>query len=213
MGQLGGGFTAIYGPDRRKLMEDVAFDWEGILYAELYMNEIAFAKSVADPVGHYNRPDLFQLKVDTKRKEHIIYENVAVPAPTDMLTRFAVPKEKGDYDAVTVCKDCIGDTCSISATVFIGRDNERQAIFPPNNRELVHQLSPAKTTLRWPETLLHTLLAADNAASGTVLLGQQIPVVFPDIKTLKHHIDFFHEWQSSGILILAGDQIDEILMD
>ncbi|KAL2826183.1 carbon-nitrogen hydrolase [Aspergillus pseudoustus] len=92
MSQIGGGFTAIYAPDGRKLTEDVAPDWEGILYADLDMSEIAFAKSVADPVGHYSRSDLFQLHVDTRRKEHVVYRDSVVPPPVDMIARFVGAK-------------------------------------------------------------------------------------------------------------------------
>ena len=89
MSQTGGGFTAIYGPDGRKLTPDVAPDWEGILYADLDMEEIGFAKSVADPVGHYSRPDLFQLLVDTRRKEHVVYQRPTDHVlPQNMLYRF-----------------------------------------------------------------------------------------------------------------------------
>lgn len=88
MAQLGGRFTAIYGPDGRKLTEDGAPDWEGILYADCHFEQIRFAKSVADPVGHYSRPDLFQLLVDTGRKEHIMTPVTAGPRPANMLYRF-----------------------------------------------------------------------------------------------------------------------------
>lgn len=79
MSQTGGGFAAIYGPDGRKLTKDIAPDWEGILYADLDMSDIAFAKSVADPVGHYSRPDLFTLVVDDHRKEHVVYSGTDGP--------------------------------------------------------------------------------------------------------------------------------------
>ncbi|KAL2826181.1 hypothetical protein BJY01DRAFT_150357 [Aspergillus pseudoustus] len=66
----------------------------------------------------------------------------------------------------------------------------------------------------------NALIAAENPMitsigelPGQALPGQRIPVIFPDIDTLKQHIDLFLEWQSSGILILAGAQIDEIILD
>lgn len=88
MAQVGGGFTAIYGPDGRKLTPDITPDWEGILYADCDFEQIRFAKSVADPVGHYSRPDLFQLHVDTTRKEHIVYKNDTTERSTNMLYMF-----------------------------------------------------------------------------------------------------------------------------
>lgn len=89
MAQIGGGFTAIYGPDGKKLTEDVAPDWEGLLYADLNMEEITYAKLVADPVGHYSRPDLFRLQVDTTRKEYIVYKKSEMGEQQEnMLYRF-----------------------------------------------------------------------------------------------------------------------------
>ncbi len=86
MAQTGGGFTAIYGPDGRKLTDDIAPDWQGILYADLDMSDISFAKSVADPVGHYSRPDLFTLLVDDRRKENVVYDTKeGSQTPTNML--------------------------------------------------------------------------------------------------------------------------------
>lgn len=43
------------------------FDKPGILTAELDLNEITRAKFDWDPVGHYNRPDIFKLEVKENR--------------------------------------------------------------------------------------------------------------------------------------------------
>ncbi|MFO7984446.1 MAG: nitrilase-related carbon-nitrogen hydrolase [Desulfatiglandaceae bacterium] len=40
------------------------YDQEGILYADLNMGEIARGKFDFDVVGHYARPDVFQLRVN-----------------------------------------------------------------------------------------------------------------------------------------------------
>jgi nitrilase len=40
------------------------YDQEGILYADLDMNEITRAKVDFDVVGHYARPDVFQLNIN-----------------------------------------------------------------------------------------------------------------------------------------------------
>jgi nitrilase len=42
------------------------FDEEGILYAQLDMTEVVKAKIDFDVVGHYSRPDVFQLSVNEK---------------------------------------------------------------------------------------------------------------------------------------------------
>ena len=40
------------------------YDQEGILYAELDLAEVAQGKYDLDVVGHYNRPDVFQLVIN-----------------------------------------------------------------------------------------------------------------------------------------------------
>ncbi|WP_433685472.1 carbon-nitrogen hydrolase family protein [Nocardia sp. CA-119907] len=57
----GGGFARIFGPEGSSLVEPLPETEEGILYADLDFSLIALAKAVADPVGHYARPDVFQL--------------------------------------------------------------------------------------------------------------------------------------------------------
>lgn len=91
MASTGGGFTAVYGPDGRKLTKDIPKDWEGMVYADLDMDEINYAKSVADPVGHYSRPDLFTLVADDRRKTHVVYRstgNDPAPEHANMLSGF-----------------------------------------------------------------------------------------------------------------------------
>ncbi len=57
----GGGFAQIYGPEGSVLAEPLDEHVEGILYADLDFSLIAIAKSAADPVGHYSRPDVVRL--------------------------------------------------------------------------------------------------------------------------------------------------------
>ncbi|WP_193095986.1 carbon-nitrogen hydrolase family protein [Brevibacterium sp. FME17] len=61
---IGGGYARIFGPDGSELAAPLSPDEEGILYAELDPSLIAIAKSAADPVGHYSRPDVFRLLVN-----------------------------------------------------------------------------------------------------------------------------------------------------
>ena len=45
---------------------------QGILYAEVGMDRIRHARRILDVCGHYARPDLFHLRVDTD--EHVPVE-------------------------------------------------------------------------------------------------------------------------------------------
>lgn len=76
----GGGFARIFGPGGEDLVEPLAHDEEGILYADINLAAIVIAKGAADPVGHYSRPDVFQLYFNN-------HSNRAVPTePPAMLT-------------------------------------------------------------------------------------------------------------------------------
>jgi len=59
--QLGGGFARIYGPDGTSLAEPLDEHEEGILYAVCDPGMQMVSKSVADPAGHYSRPDVTSL--------------------------------------------------------------------------------------------------------------------------------------------------------
>jgi nitrilase len=59
---IGRGGSAILAPDGR-LLAGPLFDEEGILYAELDPERLLQERQRFDPVGHYNRPDVFQLTV------------------------------------------------------------------------------------------------------------------------------------------------------
>jgi aliphatic nitrilase len=63
--RVGGGFTMIFGPDGRPLCEALPEDAEGILYADIDLDMISIAKSAADPAGHYSRPDVTRLLLNT----------------------------------------------------------------------------------------------------------------------------------------------------
>jgi aliphatic nitrilase len=62
--RLGGGYARIYGPEGSPLAEPLPETDEGILYADLDPALIAIAKSAADPVGHYSRPDVLRLLIN-----------------------------------------------------------------------------------------------------------------------------------------------------
>jgi nitrilase len=70
-GVVGGGHSAVYGPDGRRLTKPLPPDQEGFVYAELPMELLISMRHFADPVGHYSRPELLWLGVDTKEKKHV----------------------------------------------------------------------------------------------------------------------------------------------
>ncbi|PWY86639.1 carbon-nitrogen hydrolase [Aspergillus heteromorphus CBS 117.55] len=74
MSSPGGGSSAVFGPDGRKLTEPVDATTETIIYADLDMDQIVATKMFADGTGHYSRPDLMQLNVCKKVKKMVVYE-------------------------------------------------------------------------------------------------------------------------------------------
>ncbi|KAI5457542.1 carbon-nitrogen hydrolase [Mariannaea sp. PMI_226] len=71
----GGGHSAVYGPDGRRLTAPLAegnHAAEGIVYAELNLKAIVTNRGFFDVVGHYSRPDLLWLGVDRKQKQLVV---------------------------------------------------------------------------------------------------------------------------------------------
>lgn len=59
-------FSGIFGPDGR-LMTDPLVDVEGIVYAEIDLSRCIQPKQMHDIIGHYNRFDVFDLRVNTRQ--------------------------------------------------------------------------------------------------------------------------------------------------
>ncbi|KAJ4336931.1 hypothetical protein N0V95_008480 [Ascochyta clinopodiicola] len=70
-GATGGGHSAVYGPDGRRLTKAIPSDQEGFVYADLPMDMLVSLRHFADPCGHYSRPELLWLGVDTREKKHV----------------------------------------------------------------------------------------------------------------------------------------------
>ena len=62
MGTIGYGGSAILAPDGSYLAGPL-YEQEGILYADLDPAFLLGQRQRFDPVGHYNRPDVLQLRV------------------------------------------------------------------------------------------------------------------------------------------------------
>jgi len=71
--KAGGGFSRIFGPDDTPLAELLPEDEEGIIYADIDPALISIAKSAADPVGHYSRPDVTRLLLNTSPNSVVEY--------------------------------------------------------------------------------------------------------------------------------------------
>ncbi|WP_199435035.1 carbon-nitrogen hydrolase family protein [Qaidamihabitans albus] len=76
----GGGFARIFGPEGSPLAEPLPETDEGILYADLDPALIAIAKSAADPVGHYSRPDVLRLLVNRNPMPRVVEVPADPPA-------------------------------------------------------------------------------------------------------------------------------------
>ena len=63
-GQVGLGSSLIAGPDRAILAGPPDGPWEGILTADIDLQAVVMARHVHDFAGHYNRPDIFSLRVN-----------------------------------------------------------------------------------------------------------------------------------------------------
>ena len=66
------GGSVIVGPTGEVLAGPL-WDREGVLYADLDMDDITRAKVDFDVVGHYARPDVFRLTVDTGNREAVSF--------------------------------------------------------------------------------------------------------------------------------------------
>ncbi|KAI8305427.1 Arylacetonitrilase [Colletotrichum sp. SAR11_59] len=67
----GGGCACIIAPDGRKLTEDLGEEEEGLVIADIDLDEIMKVKAMLDVHGHYSRPDLLWLGVDSREKKQV----------------------------------------------------------------------------------------------------------------------------------------------
>ncbi len=68
------GGSAIISP-MGKILEGPLYGEEGILYADLDLEEICKSRFDFDVVGHYSRPDVFELKVNEEKQENVRRKN------------------------------------------------------------------------------------------------------------------------------------------
>ncbi|MGH7687789.1 MAG: carbon-nitrogen hydrolase family protein [Candidatus Dormibacteria bacterium] len=79
------GRSAIVGPDG-DLRAGPLIDERGILYAELDLGHVQSSRREFDPIGHYARPDVFKLSVDTTARPAVVFttEPALTTTPTDV---------------------------------------------------------------------------------------------------------------------------------
>ncbi|HYJ66076.1 MAG TPA: nitrilase-related carbon-nitrogen hydrolase [Nocardioidaceae bacterium] len=66
-----------------QILAGPAREEETILTADIDLTAVRAARRLFDPTGHYHRPDIFQLTVDTRPRSAV---NVVGPSPTEPLT-------------------------------------------------------------------------------------------------------------------------------
>lgn len=71
MNAPGGGSSAVFAPDGRKISTDLSETEEGLVYCTLDLHFILESKAFLDVCGHYSRLDLLWLGVDRNEKAHV----------------------------------------------------------------------------------------------------------------------------------------------
>lgn len=97
--QPGGGHARIYGPDGSPLAEPLGADEEGLLIAEIDLAMIAYAKSAADPVGHYSRPDVTRLLFNSRPTPVVMSFEEGMPLATQAGDEVPVEDAREESDA------------------------------------------------------------------------------------------------------------------
>jgi len=71
--------SAIFAPDGTVVAEAPAGE-ETIVYGDLDLGRIAEEQQALDVVGHYNRPDIFELRVDETPRQHVAWTSPSAHA-------------------------------------------------------------------------------------------------------------------------------------
>ena len=83
--QLGGGSAMIFGPDGRELAVFLPDTEEGLVIAEIDLGQITLAKSVADPAGHYAKPESTRMILDKRVRRPVeILDDIPTAPPADV---------------------------------------------------------------------------------------------------------------------------------
>ena len=66
------GGSAVISPDISYVVEPV-YDKAGIVYADLDLGKTKQGNLLLDTDGHYSRPDVFELRVNTKENKNVVF--------------------------------------------------------------------------------------------------------------------------------------------
>lgn len=69
---IGGGHTRIFAPDGQDIGSNLPHDQEGIVYADIDLHMIGYAKAAADPAGHYAKRDSTRLLINRKKQRAVL---------------------------------------------------------------------------------------------------------------------------------------------
>lgn len=89
----GGGSSAVFGPDGRRLTEPVDSTTEEIIFADLNMDLKVATKLFADATGHYSRPDLMWLNVANKTRKMVQEDEATKSVLPLTVNEFVVDEE------------------------------------------------------------------------------------------------------------------------
>jgi len=92
----GGGWTAIIAPDGRIIGGPLVGE-EGIVYADIDMEERIGMKYACDSIGHYARPDVVRLVLNLQKQN--VAEIITEPAPPGLADTNSPATTHGDVDA------------------------------------------------------------------------------------------------------------------
>ena len=71
---LGGGMTAIYDPMGRQISEPINETDEGLVYAQIDLDQIIEAKYYFDPAGHYSKGSVIQVQFHTDNQSAVVID-------------------------------------------------------------------------------------------------------------------------------------------
>lgn len=69
---VGGGYARVFGPDGSPQGQPLAPEEEGLLVVDINLGKIAYCKAAGDPAGHYARPDVTRLMLNTARQTPMV---------------------------------------------------------------------------------------------------------------------------------------------